>query len=256
MAAKFTRLSVLAFHLFSPESDDMLAGAVSLFTVCTEILDLTARLDATQSFAWYSTHYHMRMILLAAFCVLRIMRSKLREVIPVNEAEQSLFKAINFVKSRSTHPTDLDAKYAIILKQLFSSTTAFRGDDGEIDGLHLDIRSRLVRTTPANVLLYICWSKTVHEHRLWQFLVVASRIWRSTQSLPAICRRCYERRFYRTSGSDAKRKCYWRSGYVHDAWRQLPQCFLIVRGPFKLALASCCNFRRLWPHIYHITLLI
>ncbi|RFU34161.1 hypothetical protein B7463_g2163, partial [Scytalidium lignicola] len=143
MAVKFSRLSLLVFHLFGPESDAMLAGAVCLFNVCKEILDLTARLDATQSFAWYSTHYHMRMILLAAFCVLRIMRSKLREMIPVNEAEQSLFKAINFVKSRSTQTTDLDAKYAIILKQLYSSTTAFRREDGEIDGLRLDIRSRL-----------------------------------------------------------------------------------------------------------------
>jgi transcriptional regulatory protein LEU3 len=146
MAAKFTRLSLLVFHLFGPENDDMLPGAVCLYTVCTEILDLTARLDATQSFAWYSTHYHMRMILLAAFCVLRIMKSKLREMISINEAEQSLFKAFNFVKSRSTQPTDLDAKYLVILKQLYSSTTAFRRDDGEIDGLHLDIRSRLVRT--------------------------------------------------------------------------------------------------------------
>ena len=152
MAALFTRLSLLAFHLFSPESEDMLAGTVCLFNVCTDILDLTARLDATQSFAWYSTHYHMRMILLSAFCVLRIMRSKLGEVISVNEAEQSLFKAINFVKSRSTQPTDLDAKYAIILKQLYSSKTAFRGEDGEIDGLHLDIRSRLVRNRPHSAL--------------------------------------------------------------------------------------------------------
>lgn len=151
MAVKFTRLSLLVFHLFSPENDDMLAGAVCLFTVCTEIFELTARLDATLSFAWYSTHYHMRMILLAAFCALRIMRSKLRRVISVNEAEQSLFKAINFVKSRSTQPTDLDAKYAIILKQLYSSTTAFRRDDGEMDGLRLHIRSRLVRTWYSNV---------------------------------------------------------------------------------------------------------
>jgi len=155
MAAKFTRLSLLVFHLFGPESYDMLPGAVCLFTVCTEILDLTARLDATQSFAWYSTHYHMRMILLAAFCVLRIIRSKLREVIAVNEAEQSLFKAINFVKSRSTQSTDLDARYVIILKQLYSSTTAFRRENGEVDGLCLNIRSRLVRTLSSDILVHL-----------------------------------------------------------------------------------------------------
>jgi transcriptional regulatory protein LEU3 len=152
MASAFTRLSLLVFHLFSPESDDIRPGVVCLFTVCTEILDITARLDATQSFAWYSTHYHLRMILLAAFCVLRIMRSKLRDIILVNEAEQTLFKAINFVKSRSTQATDLDARYVVILKQLYSSTTAFKREDGEIDGLHLDIRSRLVRQSPPDIL--------------------------------------------------------------------------------------------------------
>jgi transcriptional regulatory protein LEU3 len=122
----------------------MMPGAMSLFKVCTDVLDLATRLDATQTLAWYSSHYHLRMILLAAFCVLRVMRSRLREMIAINDAEQSLFKAINFVKNRSTEAFDIDARYAIILKQLYSSTTAFRREDGEIDGLHLRIRSRLV----------------------------------------------------------------------------------------------------------------
>lgn len=155
MQANLTRLSLLVFHLFGPESDDRLEGIVCLFNVCTQILDLTARLDAMQSFAWYSTHYHLRMILLAAFCVLRIMRSKLHEIIPINEAEQSLFKAISFVKNRSTQSTDLDAKYAIILKQLYCSTTAFKRENGEIDGLDLKVRSRLVRKARRSKLVYV-----------------------------------------------------------------------------------------------------
>lgn len=117
---------------------------VSLFNVCTEVLDLVTKLDATQSFAWYSSNYYSRIVLLAAFCVLRIMRSQVREVINFNDAEQSLFKAINFVKNRSIQISDIDSRYATILKQLHSSSTAFKRDNGEIDGLHLDIRSRLV----------------------------------------------------------------------------------------------------------------
>lgn len=84
------------------------------------------------------------MILLTAFCVLRILRSSLRALIPINEAEQALYKAIGFVKSRSTQPTDLDAKYAVILRQLYASTTAFKRADGVVDGLCLGVRSRLV----------------------------------------------------------------------------------------------------------------
>lgn len=144
LASKFVRLSLLVFHLFSDETEVMMPGAMSLFKVCTDVLDLATRLDATQSLAWYSSHYHLRMILLAAFCVLRIMRSRLHEMIAMNDAEQSLFKAINFVKNRSTEAFDIDARYAIILRQLYSSTTAFRREDGEVDGLHLHIRSRLV----------------------------------------------------------------------------------------------------------------
>ncbi|KIW19928.1 hypothetical protein PV08_00503 [Exophiala spinifera] len=143
LASTCARLSVLAFHLFSPMSDSKPHGLVCLLAVCTDVLDLATKLDATQVFAWYSTNYYLRMVLLAAFCVLRILRSRLRKVINTNEAEQSFFKAINFVRNRSTLSTDLDARYAIILKQLYSSETAFLREDGEVDGLRLDIRSRL-----------------------------------------------------------------------------------------------------------------
>ena len=73
------------------------------------------------------------------------MRSRLIEIIAVNDCEQSLFEAINFVRNRSTQPFDLDARYGIILKQLYTSATAFKREDGQVDDLHLDIRSRLVR---------------------------------------------------------------------------------------------------------------
>jgi transcriptional regulatory protein LEU3 len=146
--AKCARLSLLAFHLFATTSNSISEGPVYLFNVCTEVLDLATKLDATQSFAWYSTNYYLRMVVLAAFCVLRIMRSRLREVIDINAAEQALFKAINFVRNRSGQFFDLDARYGMILKQLYSSQAAFRREDGEADGLHLDIRSRLVRRSP------------------------------------------------------------------------------------------------------------
>lgn len=119
------------------------------------MLDLATKLDATQSFAWYSTNYYSRMVMLAAFCVLRIMRSKLQQFINPNDAEQTLFKAINFVRNRSCRPFDLDARYGVILKQLYSSTIAFRREDGEIDGLHLDIRSRLVGNPASLTVMYV-----------------------------------------------------------------------------------------------------
>lgn len=152
--AKCSRLSLLAFHLFAAADDIKADGLVCLLNVCTEVLDLAMKLDTTQSFAWYSTNYYLRMVLLAAFCILRIMRSRLRTVIDINAAEQSLFKAINFVRNRSTESYDLDARYGIILKQLYSSQAAFKREDGEVDGLHLDIRSRLVKGNPQVKLIH------------------------------------------------------------------------------------------------------
>ena len=130
--------------MFCPENDITTTGLVRLYTACTEIFDLFMKLDATQSFAQYSTNYYQRTVLLAACCILRIMRSRLREVIDMNDAEQSVFKAINFFRNRLTQTFDLDARYAIIIQQLYSSRSAFKTVSGEINGLHLDIRSRLV----------------------------------------------------------------------------------------------------------------
>ncbi|RGP70225.1 hypothetical protein FSPOR_4125 [Fusarium sporotrichioides] len=109
----------------------------------TEVLDVVSRLDATQDFAFYASNCYARMALLAAFCILRIVRSPLREQIDLRDAEQSIFKAISFVKRRSIQHGDLDERYGTILSQLWSNSSNSLNMAAPNDGLDLKIRSRL-----------------------------------------------------------------------------------------------------------------
>jgi hypothetical protein len=86
----------------------------------------------------------MRMVLLAAYCLINISQSSLKDHIDPPKAEEAVFKAIKFVKSRSIQNNDLDARNGIILTQLWSSTSIFKRKDGTQDGLELLLHSRLV----------------------------------------------------------------------------------------------------------------
>ncbi|KAF4433718.1 nicotinamide mononucleotide permease [Fusarium acutatum] len=107
----------------------------------TEVLDVVSRLDAMQDFALYASNYYTRMALLAAFCILRIVRSQLKEHIDLRDAQQSLFKAISFVKRRSMQHGDLDERYGMIISQLWSNSDSM--DTITANGLDLRICSRL-----------------------------------------------------------------------------------------------------------------
>ncbi|SCO79651.1 related to zinc finger transcription factor [Fusarium oxysporum] len=116
-------------------------GLITTFSIATEVLDAVSRLDAMQDFALYAPNYYTRMALLAAFCILRLVRSQLKEHIDLRDAQQSLFKAISFVKRRSMQHGDLDERYGTILSQLWPNSDSM--DTTTANGLDLRIRSRL-----------------------------------------------------------------------------------------------------------------
>ncbi|KAL9094240.1 MAG: hypothetical protein Q9165_003380 [Trypethelium subeluteriae] len=118
-------------------------GILQVFAIACRLIDLYASLDASEGFASYSCHYFARMMLLAAYCILRITKSDLRTCIDLQRGEASFFKAVNLAKRRSTQPCDLDSRNALILTQLWTSHRAFRQKDGTLNGLHLHVRSRL-----------------------------------------------------------------------------------------------------------------
>ncbi|KAF5574036.1 nicotinamide mononucleotide permease [Fusarium pseudoanthophilum] len=136
-----TRLAISAYYFFLRSHDFKKPGLIITFSTATEVLDVVSRLDAMQDFALYASNYYTRMALLAAFCILRIVRSQLKEHIDLRDAQQSLFKAISFVKRRSMQHGDLDERYGTILSQLWSNSDSM--DTTTANGLDLRIRSRL-----------------------------------------------------------------------------------------------------------------
>ncbi|KAI9655544.1 MAG: hypothetical protein M1821_005337 [Bathelium mastoideum] len=137
------RLSIRAFHFFLESGQLKKPGILQVFTISCQLIDLYASLDASEDWASYCTHYFARMMLLAAYCILRIHKSELRISIDLRRGETSFFKAINLAKKRSTQSNDLDSRSALILTQLWNSHRAFRRKDGTLNGLHLHLRSRL-----------------------------------------------------------------------------------------------------------------
>ncbi|KAG9507406.1 hypothetical protein J7337_000957 [Fusarium musae] len=129
------------YYFFLRSHDFKKPGLITTFSIATEVLDVVSRLDAMQDFALYASNYYTRMALLAAFCILRIVRSQLKEHIDLRDAQQSLFKAISFVKRRSMQHGDLDERYGTILSQLWSNSDSM--DTSTANGLDLRIRSRL-----------------------------------------------------------------------------------------------------------------
>jgi transcriptional regulatory protein LEU3 len=137
-------LSILAFYFFVKPEKLRSPGLLSLFSHATNILDLAARIDAAHDFSKSSTSYYLRIISLAAFCIVRILRSSFKQHINIRDAEQSLFKAINFLKKRSIEHGDLDERYGIILSQLWSNSGISTKTEEMVDGFHFEIRSRSV----------------------------------------------------------------------------------------------------------------
>ncbi|WJG34475.1 uncharacterized protein FOBCDRAFT_255622 [Fusarium oxysporum Fo47] len=135
------RLAISAYYFFLQSHDFKRPGLITTFSIATEVLDAVPRLDAMQDFALYASNYYTRMALLAAFCILRLVRSQLKEHIDLRDAQQSLFKAISFVKRRSMQHGDLDERYGTILSQLWSNSDSM--DTTTANGLDLRIRSRL-----------------------------------------------------------------------------------------------------------------
>lgn len=139
-----SRLSVRAFHFFASPADVDPRGIMQLYIIARDSINCCSRLDGAEDFSTYMSQYFMRMILLAAFCILRINKSAVGDQLPRDEAEEAFFKAVEISKKRSVLDNDLDSRSAKMLTQLWSSERIFRDDSGVRTGLQLDLRGRLV----------------------------------------------------------------------------------------------------------------
>lgn len=118
---------------------------LELYIVAKQLIERVFEMDTTESdFIRHLPSYYSRVIVLAAFCILKISKSSLRQTLQLYDADSVFYKAVNITMKRSVRPGDLDAYSSIMLTKLWTSTNIFVRPDGTRNSLRLDLRSRLV----------------------------------------------------------------------------------------------------------------
>ena len=121
-------------------------GFVKLCSLAYGLIEQLDILDNQGGFIVYGPRVNSWIIILAAFTILRLMRSELRQYLEYQRGEQAYFTAIQLCRRLSVEKNDLPARAAVIMTQLWTSKRIFQCPDGSTDSLRLRIRSRLVST--------------------------------------------------------------------------------------------------------------
>ncbi len=113
-----------------------------LYNLACTVIETMTQLVETQD-ASGTTSYIQKMLVLAAFDILRIARSHLSSTVDVERGRKAYFALIVYCRTISIQDSDLPSRTAVILTQLWTSKRAFLQSDGTIDSLTLHCRSRL-----------------------------------------------------------------------------------------------------------------
>lgn len=137
------KLMILCFHFFVRAEDIDRQGFLQVFSVAQQIILRTSELDATPGVVENLPIYYARVVMIAAYCILRISKSELRDELKLEDAGGVFFKAIEISRQRSVQHGDLDALNSIMLTKLWSSNAIFVQSDGTRNSLQLNLRGRL-----------------------------------------------------------------------------------------------------------------
>ena len=140
-----TRLNIRVFHFFGTSDPIYWAAFHKLYGAACAVIEDLVQLDDTHDYCLYAPHCAVWTIPVAAFSILRLLRSNLGQQLDSRRGEQAYFAAIHIYRKRSVQNDDLYARGGVIMTQLWSSDTIFRRKDGRSDSLRLRTRSRLVR---------------------------------------------------------------------------------------------------------------
>ena len=163
IALSNARLLIRAFHFFSVPSSQRNSGLLQTYFIACELIGTAVRLDREREWSSHCNQMQARAIGLAAVCILRVLRSNLRPQVDAQLGEEMFFETISISKKRSIRSNDLDARNAIILTQLWSSTRLFQYKDGSVDGLRLLLRGRLVSLPTTSFVAFANEASQVHE---------------------------------------------------------------------------------------------
>jgi hypothetical protein len=95
-----------------------------------------------------------RTITLAAFTILRLVRSPLAQHLDVLAGERAFSQAYDFLKGVSLQPGDIHFRTAHIMKDLWGSDKVFRRKDGRVESLYLRLRTRLSMSVSYDMFWY------------------------------------------------------------------------------------------------------
>ena len=116
---------------------------VTIYGDACNLIEKSVALDEEQQLAEFGSA-GMNMILnLAAFIVLRVGKSSVREALDTKRGQKCYFTVIHLNRKHSVRSDDLAARATIILPQLWTSKLVIRQPDGTPDSLWLRCRSRL-----------------------------------------------------------------------------------------------------------------
>ena len=128
---------------------------MQLYAIACEVIKIASNLDSSQDFASHMSHHSARMVMFAAYCILRIFRSHLSQRLDLEHAEEHFFLAISISKKRSVQDNDLDGLNSIMLTKLWSSNNLFCRPNSNSNSLQLDVRRRLVCEIPGPCLMNV-----------------------------------------------------------------------------------------------------
>ncbi|OAL27886.1 hypothetical protein AYO22_03231 [Fonsecaea multimorphosa] len=113
-------LQVSACHLIAPSSTIGQSHLINMYAQACAMIELGSELDQEQEMAEYgSTNINMNWNL-AAFLILRIGKSHVRQALDLKRGQRCYFSAINLNKRQSVRSDDISARATMILSQLWT----------------------------------------------------------------------------------------------------------------------------------------
>jgi len=149
-----------------------LQALTELYEAACSVIEQMISLDRAVDLAMYCTSYIYRMMMLAAFTVLKLKKSSFSRCLNMESVKSSYFSAMALAKKVSIENNDIPAKSTQVLKQLWMSNKVFM-QDNEIEGsLKLRIRSRLAMSLALDCLWW--WKEEFGQSREYQMQKEAS----------------------------------------------------------------------------------
>ena len=138
------RLSIRMFYFFLKASPSKLKSILRAGIAACEVIEHIWHYQSHHNgFVPHMSHYIGRMLMMAAFTLMRTMRSASKDMFQPARSETAFNRAIAMAKAFAVQKEDLSDVAVRMIEQLRGSTKAFIQEDGTNTALELKLRGRL-----------------------------------------------------------------------------------------------------------------